>query len=204
VQGVLALFAEPEAPAPPAVAPPAVARLAAVPAARWSFTRPWLVSAPLPRARRELDGVRAHFPELEGVQVRVGLTKRRSVLGLASMGEEPMIWIRPRRIKRFAIAHELVHLLQARGLAPGGEMSADLWALARTSSYVDAAPFYLRVPRPYLAPDDRGALAPGAADALHRIAAVAVARARGAKTARGAIHWFHAEAKSAAGAFRSA
>jgi hypothetical protein len=168
---------------------------------RWSFTRPWLVSPHLPRARRELDAVRAHFPELDAVTVRVGLTKRRGILGLASLGDEPMIWIRPRRIRRFAIAHELVHLLQARGLAPGGEMSADLHALARSSSYADAAPFYLRVPRAFLDADDRELLAAGAAAELHALARAAVERARGAKTARGAIAWFHGEARRAAAAF---
>ncbi len=143
---------------------PAIAIVPQAPApaqTRWSFTRPWLVSPHLARARRELDGVRDHFPELDGVTVRVGLTKRRGVLGLASLGEEPLIWIRPRRFRRFAIAHELVHLLQARGLVPG----------------------------------DSGALRDGAAEVLHAIAARAIERARGARTGRGAVHWFHAETK---------
>ena len=148
--------------------------------------------------------MRAHFPELDGVTVRVGLTKRRGVLGLASLGEEAMIWIRPRRIRRFAIAHELVHLLQARGLVPGGEMCADLWALARASSYVDAAPFYLRLPRAYLVPGDSEVLREGAADSWHALAARAIERAAGARTGRGAIHWFHAEAKRQASAFPAA
>ncbi len=115
------------------------------PSARWEFTRPWHASPHLARARRELDAVRDHFPELDSVTVRVGLTKRRSVLGLASLGKTPMIWIRPRRIHRFAIAHELTHLLQARKLVPGGEKTCDLFTLARSDAYVDVAPFYLRV-----------------------------------------------------------
>ena len=67
---------------------------------RWEFTRAWAGSPHIRRARRELDAVRDHFPELDDVTVRVGLTKRRNVLGLASLGATPMIWIRPRRIHR--------------------------------------------------------------------------------------------------------
>src|SRR5258706_8207 len=96
-----------------------------------------------------LDPGRDHFPELEGVTVRVGLTKQRSVLGLASIGATPMIWIRPRRIRRFAIAHELTHLLHARGLVPGGEKTCDLYTLARSDAYADLAPFYLKAPDPF-------------------------------------------------------
>ena len=151
---------------------------------RWGWTRPWLESPHRPRARRELEAVRAHFPELDGVVITVGLTKRRSVLGLASLGAVPMIWIRPRRIHRFALAHELVHLLQARDLVPGGEKAADLYALARTAAYVDVSPFYLRVPRRLKGP--RGEIAPDVAATLHEYAARAVAGRRG-KTARGAV-----------------
>jgi hypothetical protein len=175
--------------------------LALVPAAdpdagRWRWTRPWLESPHRARARRELDAVRAHFPELDGVAVQVGLTRRRNVLGLASLGAVPAIWIRARRIHRFALAHELVHLLQARGLVPGGEKAADLYALARCAGYVDVAPFYLALPRRAKAAGGR--LAPGAAAVLHALAARAVAERRG-KTARGAVRAFERAAQAAFG-----
>jgi hypothetical protein len=174
--------AGPERPRPILVAP--------VPdpdAGRWRWTRPWLASPHRARARRELEAVRAHFPELEGTAIAVGLTARRGVLGLASLGEVPAIWIRARRIHRFALAHELVHLLQARGLVPGGEKAADLYALARSPMLVDVVPFYLRLPRGLGGP--ARALDPAVAVALHALASRAVAERRG-KTARGAVRAF--------------
>jgi hypothetical protein len=183
-----------------AAAAPAAAQASFVPVpggARWEFTRPWLDSPHLPRAKRELDLVRDHFPELEGVTVRVGLTKRRTVLGLASLGETPMIWIRPRRIRRFAIAHELTHLLHARGLVPGGEKTCDLYTLARSHAYVDVAPFYLKVPPVF---HDGGAecLVPKtAAETLHALAR----EATHGRSARAAIHRFERRAREAAAAY---
>ena len=197
----LFLHPKPAPPAPPAppvlpLMPPPRSRLRRVApvaldpadAGRWRWTKPWLESPHRPRARRELEAVRAHFPELDGVVIAVGLTKRRNVLGLAALGGEPAIWIRPRRIHRFAIAHEFVHLLQARGLVPGGEKAADLWALARSPEPCDVAPFYLRLPRG-LRQGKHGALAPEVAAHLHALAARAVAERRG-KTARGAVRAF--------------
>ena len=182
----LELFVRPSPPPPlrPPRRRPVAPAGAAADEGRWRWTRPWLESPHLPRARRELEAVRAHFPELDGVAITVGLTKRRGVLGLASLGAVPTIWIRPRRIHRFALAHELVHLLQARDLVPGGEKAADLYALARSAEYVDVAPFYLRLPRRLHG--KKGALEPAVAATLHGMAARAVRERRG-KTARGAV-----------------
>ena len=190
----LDLFA-PASPPTPVRAPmplPATPEELAGDEGRWRWTRPWLVSPHRARARRELDFVRAHFPELEGVTVTIGMTKRRTILGLASMGEEPALWIRPRIIHRFVIAHEFVHLLQARSLVPGGEKAADLYALARTPHVIDVAPSYLAIPRPLHAPPTTGRtprLAPGVAELLHEEARRAIAANRG-KTARGAVRRF--------------
>jgi hypothetical protein len=159
---------------------------------RWRWTRPWLDSPHRTRARRELDFVRAHFPELEGVTVTIGMTKRRTILGLASMGEEPALWIRPRIIHRFVIAHEFMHLLQARGLVPGGEKAADLYALARSAEVIDVAPSYLAIPRPLQVAPPVGRtphLAPGVHEWLHEEARSAIAASRG-RTARGAVRRF--------------
>ena len=135
--------------------------------------------------------MRDHFPELDGVTVRVGLTKRRSVLGLASLGETPMIWIRPRRIHRCAIAHELTHLLQARKLLPGGEKTCDLYTLARSPLLIDIAPFYLKVPARFHEGGRDRRVPPAAAAALHAIAREATA----GRSARAAIIRFEKRAR---------
>jgi hypothetical protein len=108
--------------------------------------------------------------------VRVGLVRKPGVLGWGSLHpDHPGIWVRPRRLDAFTIAHELTHLLQARGLVPRGERACDLWALARSPLLVDAPPGYLRVPA---ALRRRSALSAAESAMLHRAA-------RGALEARG-------------------
>ena len=115
---------------------------------RWTFSRLAAKSPHLPRMLEYLEFTRKFFPELEGVTIHVGLAQKRGVLGWGSMDpEKPGVWIRPRRLSHFTIAHEFTHLLQARGLVPQGERSCDLYALARTSLLVDHAPGYLALPR---------------------------------------------------------
>lgn len=115
---------------------------------RWSFSRLVLRSPHQARIRERTEFVRRFFPELDGCTVRVGLALKRGVLGWGSLDpERPGIWVRPRRIEHFTIAHELTHLLQARDLVPRGERACDLWALARSPLLIDAAPGYLRMPR---------------------------------------------------------
>ena len=184
----------PNAPPAPVLVPVPPRAMPGIDDGRWRWTRPWLESPHRRRARRELEAVRAHFPELDGVVITVGLTKRRNILGLASLGKDPEIWIRPRRIHRFALAHELVHLLQARDLVPGGEKTADLYALARSIDVIDVAPFYLKLPKRLTEP---GALMPPpVARLLHEIAAHAVRERRG-KTARGAVRVFERDLAAA-------
>lgn len=115
---------------------------------RWSFSRLVLRSAHVARVVERIEIVRAFFPELSGITIRVGFALKRGVLGWGSLDpERPGIWIRPRRLELFTIAHELTHLLQARGLAPRGERQCDLWALARSPLVIDTAPTYLKMPR---------------------------------------------------------
>lgn len=114
---------------------------------RWRFSSVAARSRYLPRIRQRLDFVRGFFPELDGISIRVGLARARNVLGRGSLDpDEPGIWIRPRLLHTFTIAHELVHLLQARDHVPGGEKACDLYALARSHLLVDSAPTYLKVP----------------------------------------------------------
>jgi hypothetical protein len=115
---------------------------------RWTFSRLAARSPHLKRMRERIEFVRYFFPELEGITVRVGLAQKPGVLGWGSLDpERPGIWIRPRRLEYFTIAHELVHLLQARQLVPRGERACDLWALARSPLIIDVAPGYLQLPR---------------------------------------------------------
>jgi hypothetical protein len=115
---------------------------------RWSFSRRVLVSPHRARICERLEFVRRFYPELDGITVRVGMALKRGVLGWASLDpEHPGVWVRPRRLEYFTIAHELTHLLQARGEVPRGERACDLWALARSPLVVDSFPGYLKMPR---------------------------------------------------------
>ncbi len=116
--------------------------------ARWSFSRLVTNSPHRERILERVEFVRRFFPEIETLTIRLGLAQKRGVLGWGSLDpDRPGIWVRPRRLEYFTIAHEFTHLLQARGLVPRGERACDLWALARSPLVVDAAPGYLRVPR---------------------------------------------------------
>jgi hypothetical protein len=115
---------------------------------RWAYSRLVTRSPHFRRIRERTEFVRYFFPELEGVTVRVGMALKRGVLGWGSLDpESPGIWVRPRRLEYFTIAHELTHLLQARKLVPRGERQCDLWALARSPMLIDTVPSYLRLPR---------------------------------------------------------
>src|SRR5882672_8084004 len=85
---------------------------------------------------------------MDGLDIRVGLAQKRGVLGWGSLDpEHPGVWLRPRRLQLFTIAHEFTHLLQAQNLVPRGERQCDLWALARSPLLIDAPPNYLQLPR---------------------------------------------------------
>lgn len=115
---------------------------------RWRLSR--LVERSPHRARvlERVEYVRRFFPELDGITIRVGFAQKPGVLGWGSLDpEQPGIWVRPRRLHLFTVAHELTHLLQARELVPRGERSCDLHALARSALLNDTPPSYLRVPR---------------------------------------------------------
>jgi hypothetical protein len=142
------------------------------PRPRWSYSRLVVRSPHFDRIRERVEFVRGFFPELESTTIRVGLAQKRGVLGWGSLDpERPGIWVRPRRLEYFTIAHELTHLLQALELVPRGERACDLWALARSPLVVDAAPGYLRVPRGLR----NGRLRAPHAAVLHRAAREAIA-----------------------------
>ncbi len=115
---------------------------------RWTLSRLVIASVHRERILEYLEFARRFYPELEGLSIRVGLAQKRGVLGWGSLDPaRPGVWVRPRRLQLFTIAHEFTHLLQARGLVPRGERQCDVWALARSPLLIDAAPNYLRLPR---------------------------------------------------------
>lgn len=139
-----------------------------------------------PRVLQTVQQVRTFFPELDGIGIKVGLTRRAA--GLAGR-EEPAIWINPHHLTRHTIAHELVHLLQFRKLLPLGERSADLHALARHPALVDDSPWYLKVPRSMTtATGPLSAKVPGL---LHGLACEALRRRE--EGLRTYLRWFEAE-----------
>jgi hypothetical protein len=144
---------------------------------RWLLSRLVRRSPHRPRILERLELARRFFPEFEGATLRIGLAQKRGVLGWGSLDpEQPGIWVRPRRLDTFTIAHEFTHLLQARGLVPRGERACDLWALARSPLLIDSPPSYLRVPRRL----SRGRIDPRDAQTLCELARNAIdARARG-------------------------
>jgi hypothetical protein len=115
---------------------------------RWTYSRRVLGSPHLNRIRERREFVRRFFPEIESLTVRVGLAEKRGILGWGSLDPaRPGVWVRPRRLDYFTIAHEFTHLLQARELVPRGERACDLYALARSPLIIDHPPGYLRLPR---------------------------------------------------------
>jgi hypothetical protein len=124
-----------------------------------------------------------HFPELAGTALKIGIA--RGACGYASL-EEPAIWLNPRGLCFQTIAHELVHLLQGRGLVPMGERSCDVYSLARDLLLVDAAPAYLDVPDSLVT--GRGGLRPGVPRLLHDTAQEALRRR--SRGERQYIRWF--------------
>lgn len=113
----------------------------------WRFSRLVLRSPHFERIRQRLEFVRPFFPEIEALTIRVGLARKPGILGWGSLDpDDPGVWVRPRRLDFFTIAHEFTHLLQARGLVPRGERACDLFALARSPLLVDHPPGYLRLP----------------------------------------------------------
>src|SRR6185295_15221297 len=116
----------------------------------WRFSRLVLRSPHFERIRRRLEFVRPFFPEIEDLTIRVGLALKPGILGWGSLDpDDPGVWVRPRRLDFFTIAHEMTHLLQARGLVPRGERACDLYALARSPLLIDSPPTYLKIPRRY-------------------------------------------------------
>jgi hypothetical protein len=149
-------------------------------------TRVLLAHRSCARVLELIRQVRTFFPELDGLTLKVGLTRRAA--GLASR-EEPWIWVNPLRLTRHTVAHEMVHLLQAKGLAPAGEKSADLYALARHPLLADDLPCYLVTPKKLRSTwQEESKTLPSL---LHRIACESLVRRAAGE--RNYLQWFERE-----------
>ena len=100
-----------------------------------------------PEIRRRIELALAEFPELVSHKVTVGATRSARLHGNAE-GEKGIIRLSTRRrigVTYFTIGHELTHLLQkpGLGLVPSGEVSCDIWTLARSELFLDEMPTYL-------------------------------------------------------------
>ena len=104
-----------------------------------------------PELLGKLRHVGRFFPELEGKQIRVGLSKKRHLLGVACAEDSKInLYVGGKHPSRQTIGHELMHLVQGISNIPDGERSCDLYVCARSPFLLDEPPFYLELPRQLL------------------------------------------------------
>ncbi|MDZ7290140.1 MAG: hypothetical protein ONB42_09435 [candidate division KSB1 bacterium] len=115
------------------------------------------------RAHFMLRTALRYFPELRGRTITVGYT--RAHLGSAVIPRTPAspaeltIRLKVRNLSYNTIGHELTHLVQgisrlkrlseeASNIVhiPEGEKQCDIWTMARSELFCDAAPTYLELP----------------------------------------------------------
>jgi hypothetical protein len=110
------------------------------------LTRP-MQNAMTPELMWRIERTVQEFPELEAQTLTVGRVLTSKVHGSAD-SRNMVIRLNTRQrsgMTFFTIAHELTHLLQKPGLGtvPNGEIQCDIFALARSSLFVDDMPTYL-------------------------------------------------------------
>lgn len=162
---------------------------------RWKFTKPFRDKTGQKPFLRRLDRVRILFPEFEGETIKVGITTRAD--GKADLSGQA-IYFRSRNSTNYTMAHELTHLLQGKGLVPGGERSCDIYTLARSVEFCDQAPNYLKTPRWIM--DEERMLHPSRRATVHELAKEAVSRR--SRGLRNYISWFEAELPRRCGQLR--
>jgi hypothetical protein len=116
------------------------------------------------RAQEMIARSLPHFPELNGITITLGYTRRH--LGSASIiyrrGQiaQLIIRLKVRKLTYQTIGHELTHLVQALARRdrskrdsidlqkiPYGEKQCDIWTLARHELFCDDPPTYIKMPR---------------------------------------------------------
>jgi hypothetical protein len=135
---------------------------------RWLLTRNLRQKMGQRRLFGKLDDARAEFPELEGRMIKVG-------------------------VSRYAEGKA-----QKDRMVPNGERACDVFTLARSIKFCDSKPYYLKVPRAFLAEDRR--IMPGMQMVMHMVAKESVQRRKDGE--RNYIRWFERELASYAEALR--
>ncbi len=101
------------------------------------------------RLERMLQDAVSHFPEFQGKGIFVGYTKRYGEADSCRL----LIRLNPRKLSYYVIGHELTHLVQGmknrlgESAIPKGEVSCDIWTIARSDLFLDEPPGYLGVGR---------------------------------------------------------
>jgi hypothetical protein len=92
------------------------------------------------------------YPELEGQEIRVGITNRTNILGEAD-SHKSLIRLKVSSLCYNTVGHELMHLSQRTthinqdfDIIPYGEKQCDIWTLARNKIFADKPPYYLKIP----------------------------------------------------------
>jgi hypothetical protein len=105
---------------------------------------------------RKLRAVLPLFPELDAERIEVGLITEPFIFAAAktSMVDRIKIVCNPKYpVTHHLIGHELTHFVQhlddeENGMKiPYGEVQCDVWTIARNDLFLDAPPFYLKLPK---------------------------------------------------------
>jgi hypothetical protein len=147
-----------------------------------------------------LDLLKSHYGQ--GIRL-VDLARQlgrssESMRMFAVQGRTPSRSRLAREVSLNTVGHELMHLVQGLGTVPNGERACDVFTLARSIKFCDSKPYYLKVPRAFLAEDRR--IMPGMQMVMHMVAKEAVRRRKDGE--RNYIRWFERELASYAEALR--
>ena len=156
----------------------------------WTFTRRFAAKKGQSKFLERLNEARSHFPELEGITIKVGITLnadgKADLLGKA-------VYFKSRNVSFYVMGHELTHLLQEIEGLPKSERSCDIFTIARTALFCDESPNYVKVPREMQ--DENRFILEHYRDFVHRTAKSAAALRRAGK--RFYISWFENTLKDA-------
>jgi hypothetical protein len=156
----------------------------------WTFTRRFEAKKGQSKFLERLDEARNHFPELDDITVKVGITLNAD--GKADL-QGRAVYFRSRNVSHYVIGHELTHLLQEIQGLPKSERSCDIFTMARTVLFCDESPNYVNVPKEML--NENRFILDHYREFVHKTARSAAALRRAGK--RFYISWFENTLKDA-------